>query len=105
AKRSALVLMATFAIWPLSRAIAQSTGTLRDVPAALQSIEPSDSLSFTLGPIKLPAGGHLQGIQIVFEDAPPGRQVLISHDSLTVAYLAVVEFLNTELDDFAATGQ
>jgi len=106
AKLLAPALAVTFTALFVAQAIAQSNDRLSDVPSALQGIAASDDLlSFTLGPIKLPAGGHLQGIQIALEDAPPGRQVLISHDSLTVAYLAVVEFLGTELDDFAASGQ
>ncbi len=106
AKLLATAFAATCTVVSVAPAIAQSNDKLSDVPTALQAIAANDELlSFTLGPIKLPPGGHLQGIQIVFEEAPPGRQVLISHDSLSVAYLAVVEFLNTELDDFSATGK
>jgi hypothetical protein len=49
-------------------------------------------LAFSLGDVKLPVGGHLQGVQLRRD--PAGKRVLgfLSHDSLTVAYLLVVEF-------------
>lgn len=106
AKFAAAALIASLAAVQASLAFGQASGTLSDVPAALEKVSNLDGgLTFDCGPIKLPAGGHLQGVQIAMEDAPPGRQVLISHDSLSVAYLAVVEFLNTELDNFAAGGK
>jgi hypothetical protein len=49
-------------------------------------------LRFARGEQTIPAGGHFQGIQLRFDAATHRHLAFLSHDSLTVAYLAVVEF-------------
>ena len=43
----------------------------------------------------VPGGGHFQGIQLQFDAARNRYLAFLSHDSLTVAYLVVVEFSET----------
>lgn len=92
--------------WHAATAIAQSVRTISDVPAALEGIAPNgDLVTFDQSAMTFPAGGHLQGVQIDFNDAMRSRQILISHDSQTVAYLAVVEFPGVALDDIKSVGK
>ncbi len=63
-----------------------ATFSLADLPAEAQT------LTFELNGIAPPAGGHLQGIQMRFDAVAQRHLALVSHDSLTVAYLLVVEF-------------
>ncbi|MEX2112493.1 MAG: hypothetical protein WD845_04870 [Pirellulales bacterium] len=60
--------------------------SLADLPAAAQP------LKFDLNGIAPPAGGHLQGIQMRFDSVTGRHLAFLSHDSLTVAFLLVVEF-------------
>ena len=69
------------------------SGALADVPNAFANL-PTDGapLKFAAGAFKLPAGGHLQGLQMRHDAAAHRNLAFLSHDSLTVASLIVVEF-------------
>jgi hypothetical protein len=93
-------------ILPAAGASAQSDSGLASASAAVQEMSASgELLSFSCGSHDMPDGGHLQGVQILFDSTASRRTVLLSHDSATVAYLAVVEFPGTGLEDFAAAGK
>ncbi len=61
----------------------------------------SESVGFTLGETMLPRGGHLQGIQVRFDAAGNRNLAYLTHDSDTVAYLLIVEFV----PDFSRPGR
>ena len=67
--------------------VADIAGALRDLPSTAQPLtfDRSDDVVF-------PPGGHLQGVQLRFDASPPRHVMFLSHDSDSVAYLAVVEF-------------
>lgn len=68
-------------------------GQIVDMKAAFEKIPAQASaLTFDRGGFNFPRGGHLQGIQIRYDAADDRYFVFLSHDSATVAYLAVVEF-------------
>ncbi len=75
---------------------------LADVVAAFEQVfSSSEAVSFALGKTTLPRGGHLQGIQVRFDAIKNRHLVYLTHDSETVAYLLVVEFV----DDFTRPGR
>jgi len=85
---------------------AEPNDVLPDVAAALKAVKfPGDVLHFERGEIKLPAGGHLQGIQAIWDAANKRELLIISHDSLTVAYLAFVEVAARTDDVFTDAGR
>jgi hypothetical protein len=67
--------------------------SLPNVAAAFDNI-PTDGtlLEFAKGSFDFPRGGHLQGIQMRYDDVKKRHLVFLSHDSQTVAYLVIVEF-------------
>ncbi|MEX0677889.1 MAG: hypothetical protein WD063_12480 [Pirellulales bacterium] len=68
-------------------------GKIANVVSAFERIPAEGKLfSFERGAIDLPRGGHLQGIQMRFDAAGNRHLAFLSHDSATVAYLAIVEF-------------
>jgi hypothetical protein len=68
-------------------------GQTADVVGAFEKIpDETTLLTFDRGAVELPRGGHLQGIQMRFDAAAKRHVVFLSHDSTTVAYLAIVEF-------------
>ncbi len=68
-------------------------GQIANVVGAFEKIPGEGTLlTFQRGAIDLPRGGHLQGIQMRFDEAARRHFVFMSHDSTTVAYLAIVEF-------------
>lgn len=83
-----------------ARATAEPASSLADVPAALEALtSPGEAVEFHCVDTKLPPGGHLQGIQSVWDAANHRELLMISHDSQTVAYLALVE-VRGRTDDF-----
>lgn len=75
---------------------------LTDVVASFEQVpSSSEAASFALGKTKLPRGGHLQGIQVRFDAIKNRHLVYLTHDSETVAYLMVVEFVH----DFTRPGR
>jgi hypothetical protein len=75
------------------REVASSNPTIVDVPAALASVPAEGTtLKFARGDIEVPRGGHLQGIQMRFDAAGKRHLAFLSHDSLSVGYLVIVEF-------------
>jgi hypothetical protein len=87
--RSHWLAAIAFVLATMSHALAD------DDTALLSAMEqlPSESqvLRFTLGQADLPRGGHLQGIQMRHDREHNRQLVFLSHDSLTVGYLLVVE--------------
>ncbi len=75
------------------RAIVASNPTLVDVRAALANVAAEGTLlKFARGTSEVPRGGHLQGIQMRFDAAANRHFAFLSHDSLSTAYLVIVEF-------------
>ena len=79
---------------PISGAIVTSTAQTQDV----ENVQARETLSFSRGDVKLPVGGHLQGVQLRRDAAGKRELGFLSHDSLTVAYLLVVEFADEAPD-------
>ena len=75
---------------------------LNDVVASFEQVtSSSEAVSFALGKSTLPRSGHLQGIQVRFDAIKNRQLVFLTHDSETVAYLVVVEFV----PDFSRPGR
>jgi hypothetical protein len=73
-----------------------------DVVSAFERLpSTSEAVAFALGNTTLPRGGHLQGIQVRFDAAKNRQLVYLTHDSQTVAYLLIVEFM----PDFGQPGR
>lgn len=73
--------------------LANGNPVVVDVPRAFDSLDPAGRpLKFSRGSIKVPPGGHLQGIQIRFDAARNRHIVFLSHDAQSIGYLVVVEF-------------
>ncbi len=67
--------------------------SVADVVAAIDRLPSSAiAMSFRRGAAQLPRGGHSQGIQLRFDPRSRRTYAYLSHDSQTVAYLAIVEF-------------
>jgi len=82
-----IVLSSAACVW------AQDRG---EVPPQFQRLGGvTRELRFARGEQMVPAGGHFQGIQLQFDAARNRYLAFLSHDSLTVAYLVVVEFSET----------
>ncbi len=85
---------------------AQQAVGLPDVPEALAKLSgEGKALTFSPGSFDLPAGGHLQGVQMRYDAAGKRHLALLSHDSGSVAYLLVVEFPAASPGDFSAPGR
>ncbi|HEX3726023.1 MAG TPA: hypothetical protein VHV08_07255, partial [Pirellulales bacterium] len=73
--------------------LATEDNLLSDVVAAVESVAGEGKvLTFDRGAAQIAAGGHFQGIQARYDAAANRQVVFLSHDSATVAYLAIVEF-------------
>ena len=74
-------------------AIVVSNPTIDNFPGALASVPAEGALlKFARGAIDVPRGGHLQGIQMRLDALSKRHLAFLSHDSLTTAYLVIVEF-------------
>jgi len=103
-RRAQRLLLLALAMYTHSAQSQQVRG-LPNVSAALANVRDVQPLSFSLGSFELPAGGHLQGVQMRF-DAPGERHLaFLSHDSQSVAYLLVVEFPAKLPGDFSSPGR
>ncbi len=76
-------------------AVADDGHTLTSVPQAFATLGGhGKTLVFDRGRMQLPRGGHLQGIQTRYDADRQRQLVILSHDSLTTGYLAIVTFAN-----------
>ncbi|HTM53261.1 MAG TPA: hypothetical protein VL175_04505 [Pirellulales bacterium] len=93
--RSSKVALArlALALVVLSSAACVGAQDLGEVPPQFERLGGATrELRFARGEQVVPAGGHFQGIQLRFDAARNRYLAFLSHDSLTVGYLAVVEF-------------
>jgi hypothetical protein len=62
----------------------------QSIPALADgSSRPPEALNFTLDDHKLPAGGHIQGLQLRPDPANKRKLLFLSHDSNTQAYFVI----------------
>jgi len=73
--------------------LAASNPAISNVVAAIERL-PSEGrlLQFKPDSTKLPRGGHFQGIQMSLDANKNRNLAFLSHDSETIAYLAIVQF-------------
>ncbi len=102
--RAQCLLLLTLAMYT-HRAQSQQVLGLPNVPAALANVREVQPLSFSPGSFELPAGGHLQGVQLRYDASGKRHLAFLSHDSLSVAYLLVVEFPAKSPEDFSSPGR
>jgi len=94
--------LATLGLWagcavvlPASEPATTTSGQIvADISTLLAGLATTaQSLRIEAGELQVPPGGHLQGIQWFFDEATPDRRsVVLSHDSLSEAYLVVAQF-------------